>query len=96
MKSRLIGLALLVNIALVSGCSTLAGQTALNGTGPMALNGSVPLPEAGCNQVTGSRVRASREATDCGPVGYPFRQYSLEDIRSVGEMDMNRLFQPRR
>jgi hypothetical protein len=88
MNAQRIGIAILATIGIVSGCATQ--------TRPMASTPKLSQSLAGCDQVTGSRVRVPKGRTDCAPAGYPFRQFSADDIQATGQTDLNLVFQPRR
>lgn len=79
--------AVIATTAVVSGCAAPRHS--------LSVADAHAVPQATCNQVTGSRTGASPLRQDCTPVGYPFRQFSLDDIRALGANDINRLFQPR-
>lgn len=68
--------AAIMTTALASGC-TAPRQS-------LAVADAAASPVAACGQVTGSRTGVSAERQDCSPVGYPFRQFSLEEMRLLG------------
>ena len=75
MKATMVGGVLMM--AAVSGCATLPRSLAENEPTPMSLTS--------CEPVTGSRIR--REG-DCTAVGYRLRQFSTDQLRGTGRLDL--------
>lgn len=87
MKAQLTGIATLLALGVVSGCASSPRTVASMEMRPQSF---------ACNQLTGSRVIASRESTDCGPVGYPFREITAEQFFATGQTNWSSIIQPMR
>jgi len=73
--------AVLVAMGALAGCAAPAPR-------PIAANEARPLSLTQCENVTGSRIR-TRGRSDCAPVGYPFKNFTAEEIEATGQTDLN-------